>query len=192
MRQARTTGVAPAVVRLREDDECPTGSGLVRPGACCCSAGGQDIVDTVECHLVRQRLRRAYGDLGVVGVHRDLLELVPCHGTGRLRRLRASHQVQQPRYGPASRSASSKCCVDAANQASRPHGRQAQPGRTPAQAWPGERRQAPRRRWRPSGGAPRPGDAPDRTGSTRGRSAPARRGWARRRPRPGRPSIGRP
>lgn len=32
MRQARTTGVAPAVVRLREDDECPTRCAPARRG----------------------------------------------------------------------------------------------------------------------------------------------------------------
>ncbi|MGW4385560.1 hypothetical protein [Streptomyces sp. NPDC004685] len=52
---------------------------------------GQGLVDTVECHLVRQRLRGTHGELGVVGVHRDFLELeleplsVSGDGTGRLR-----------------------------------------------------------------------------------------------------------
>jgi hypothetical protein len=40
-------------------------------------AGGQELVDTVERDRLRQRLRGAHGGLGVVGVHRDLLELVP-------------------------------------------------------------------------------------------------------------------
>lgn len=47
-----------------------------------------EILDPVQCHLVRQRLRGAHGELGVVGVHRDLLELVSGDGTAGLRRLR--------------------------------------------------------------------------------------------------------
>lgn len=52
-----------------------------------CDTGGQELVDTVECQLDRQRLRGTHGDLGVVGVHRHLLGLVPSC-TGGLRRLR--------------------------------------------------------------------------------------------------------
>lgn len=63
------------------------GSGLMRPGVRRCAAGGQKPVDTVECRLVRQRLWDAQGDLGVVSVNRDLLELVPGDGTAGLRRL---------------------------------------------------------------------------------------------------------
>ncbi|WP_330290342.1 hypothetical protein [Streptomyces sp. NBC_00576] len=57
----------------------------MRPGSRRRAAGGQELVDTVDCHLIRQRLRGAQGDLGVVRVQRDLAELVPGDGTGRLR-----------------------------------------------------------------------------------------------------------
>lgn len=66
------------------------GGGFVRPGARRCAAGGQKLLDPVQCHLVRQRLRGAHGELGVVGVHRDLLELVAGDGTAGLRRLRCT------------------------------------------------------------------------------------------------------
>jgi len=64
------------------------GRGLVRPGARRCAGGEQELVDTVECRLVWPRLWGAQRDLGVVGVHRDVLELVPGDGTAGLRRLR--------------------------------------------------------------------------------------------------------
>ncbi len=64
------------------------GRGLVRPGGRRGAAGDQELLDAVHGHLLRQRLRGTRDELGVVGVHRDLLELVPGHGTRGLRRLR--------------------------------------------------------------------------------------------------------
>jgi hypothetical protein len=62
--------------------------GPVRPGARRRGAGEQKLLDTVQCHLLRQRLRGTQSELRVIGVHRNLLELVPGDGTGGLRRLR--------------------------------------------------------------------------------------------------------
>ena len=164
-------------------------SGLVRPGDRRRAAGGQELVDTVEGHLVRQRLRGAHGDLGVVGVHRDLAGA----GAGRRHRRSAATATypttssnRDPGRPPAARPAAA-----ASTRPTRPAGPRAPEARpAPSEAdSAGERRRALRRRWRPSCGAPRPGAAPDRTASTRGRSAPARRGWARRRPRRGRRST---
>jgi hypothetical protein len=156
------------------------GSGLVRPGGRRCAAGGQELVDTVECRLLRQRLRGAQGDLGVVGVDRGLLEPVPGDGTGGLRRLRPT----PPRPATA-------IPTGLAQRAQQLLSRLGRPGQQ-GLALPRRRLDALRRELgRGSGsragvdgggpfcGAPYPGAAPDPAASTRGRSAPAARGWAR-------------
>src|SRR5262249_42503917 len=71
-------GVAPGVVIV--DD-----GRLVRPRRR--AAGGQELVDPIERHVAGQRLRCAHRYLGIVGVHGELLELVPGDGTAGLRRL---------------------------------------------------------------------------------------------------------
>ena len=86
----------------------------------------------------RQRLRGAHGELGVVGVHRDLLELVPGDGTAGLRRLRRA----PPRPAAAVRAGLPQRVQQllASTRPTRPAGPRAPaapPGRPPMRTRPG-------------------------------------------------------